>query len=156
MARAIVFPSGLGFFLDAKEETTAQKTVDCRGDGGKFETWAALKKRNSRILILTPGAIVPNSADNRSTKPGIKVVPPVTTTLASKVACKSGSTWLRVARIRFDKGWRAEGGWDGIVDAEAGRTRVVNWRAGRGEEEIKAGWGRRVTWSERARRKGQS
>lgn len=77
-------------------------------------------------MIFTPGAMVPNSADKRSTKPGIKVVPPVTTTLASKVACKSGSTWLRVARINVDKGWRAEGGWEGIVEAEAGRTRVVN------------------------------
>lgn len=96
---------------------------------GGFAKWKCKEQlKNSRILTLTPGAIVANSADNRSTKPGIKVVPPVTTTFASRVACKSGSTWPSVARIRLASGCSADGGCEGIVEAEGGRIRVVNLR----------------------------
>jgi len=59
---------------------------------------------DSRILTFVPGAIAPSSAWRRSTKPGMSVVPPVTTTLASRVACRSGSTWTRVDWMRRARG----------------------------------------------------
>lgn len=65
-------------------------------------------RENARILIFIPGANWLSSLCNRSTKPGISVVPPVTTTLLSSVAWRSGSIWTSELRIRPTRGCRAE------------------------------------------------
>lgn len=67
-------------------------------------------KVSVRIFTLRPGAIDAISLCSLSTNPGNSVVPPVTTTLLSSVAWRSGSICWSELAINRCSGRNADGG----------------------------------------------
>lgn len=84
-------------------------------------------------MSFMPPASAVSSAWSRSTKPWVRVVPPVTTTFERRAEWRSGSIWTSELEKRREMDWRAEYGWDGTVEADGGRGREANWRGEEGQ-----------------------